>query len=381
MSMKKEVLALSTLVGTIVGVGIFGLPYAFVRSGFLVGIGYLVILGCAMLILHLLYGEIILRTEKNMRFFGYARWYLGKWSEIPTGVSSTIGLFGALLAYILVGGQFLKTIGGSWYQGSDRFYIFLFWALFSAVVLFGLRAVTRAEFWMSVGLVVLVIVIFIAAAPSITTDNLFASVGERNIFFPYGLVLFALSGAMVIPEIREVLRGKEDSIKKIIIAGTLIPAVLYGIFTLAVVGVSGAKTSTEAIKGLSDALGSSMMQVGAWFGLLAVATSFIATSIYVRDLLRFDLQVHKMVAVAVAVVSPLLLLMAGVDNYLSILGFIGAVAGGTDAILLILMYRKARLVGQRVPEYTVRVPRFILRLLLLCFSLGIVYEIYIQVIT
>jgi len=104
--MRKEVLALSTLVGTIVGVGIFGLPYAFVRSGYLVGVGYLAVLGCVMLVLHLIYGEVILRTEKNMRFFGYARWYLGKWSEIPTGISTTIGILGALLAMYWSAGSF-----------------------------------------------------------------------------------------------------------------------------------------------------------------------------------------------------------------------------------------------------------------------------------
>jgi amino acid permease len=377
--MRKEVLALSTLVGTIVGVGIFGLPYAFVRSGYMVGVGYLAVLGCVMLVLHLIYGEIILRTEKNMRFFGYARWYLGKWSEIPTGISTTIGILGALLAYVLVGGQFLKTIGSNWYAAGDRFYILLFWALFSAVVVFGLRAVARAEFWMSVGLVVLIIIIFIIALPSISTEKLLSLTEERNIFLPYGLVLFALSGALVIPEVREILRGKESSMKKVIVAGTMIPAVLYFIFTLAVVGVSGTDTSTEAIAGLADALGSSMTQIGAWFGLLAVATSFIATSIYLRDLLRFDMQIHKILSIVIVIFSPLVLLFAGVENYLSILGFIGAVAGGTDAILLILIHRKARLIGQRVPEYTVNIPQFVLRLLLLCFFLGVVYEIYIYI--
>jgi len=279
----------------------------------------------------------------------------------------------------LVGGQFLKTIGSNWYAAGDRFYILLFWALFSAVVVFGLRAVARAEFWMSVGLVVLIIIIFIIALPSISTEKLLSLTEERNIFLPYGLVLFALSGALVIPEVREILRGKESTMKKVIVAGTMIPAVLYFIFTLAVVGVSGTSTSTEAIAGLADALGSSMTQIGAWFGLLAVAASFIATSIYLRDLLRFDMQIHKILSIVIVIFSPLVLLFAGVENYLSILGFIGAVAGGTDAILLILIHRKARLIGQRVPEYTISVPQFVMRLLLLCFSLGIAYEIYIYI--
>ena len=76
-NLKISFSATSIIIGTIVGVGIFGLPYAIAKVGFLVGIPLLVLLSGAMLCLHYLYGEIVLRTKRKQRLVGYAKKYLG----------------------------------------------------------------------------------------------------------------------------------------------------------------------------------------------------------------------------------------------------------------------------------------------------------------
>ena len=59
--------ATATLIGTIVGVGIFGVPYVVAKSGFLLGLLFLFGLGGVALLLHLFYGEIVLRTPGGSR--------------------------------------------------------------------------------------------------------------------------------------------------------------------------------------------------------------------------------------------------------------------------------------------------------------------------
>ena len=55
--------AIATLVGTIVGVGIFGLPYAAGQAGFFISSVYLFGLFFVFALLHLMFGEIILRAN------------------------------------------------------------------------------------------------------------------------------------------------------------------------------------------------------------------------------------------------------------------------------------------------------------------------------
>ena len=51
------------------------------------------------------------------------------------------------------------------------------------------------------------------------------------------------------------LKNEEHRIKKTIILGTLIPALLYALFVFSVVGVTEAGTSEDALTGLNGALG------------------------------------------------------------------------------------------------------------------------------
>ena len=101
---------LSVLIGTIVGAGIFGLPYAFAKAGFGIGLLFLFFLAIATLILHLSYGEVVLRTSQKHRLVGYVAMYLGpRWKQIA-GIVAVLGMYGALLAYTILGGEFLDII-------------------------------------------------------------------------------------------------------------------------------------------------------------------------------------------------------------------------------------------------------------------------------
>ena len=78
---RKFFYATAVLVGGMVGVGIFGLPYVFAQAGFWAGMGLLVAIGLATLLIDLMYGEVILRTHAQHQIMGYARLYLGPYAQ------------------------------------------------------------------------------------------------------------------------------------------------------------------------------------------------------------------------------------------------------------------------------------------------------------
>jgi len=75
---KNFFFAVSTLVGAIVGLGMFGIPYTVSRAGFFIGLGYLIVLGIVALLIHLMYGEVVERTRGRHRLTGYTAKYLGE---------------------------------------------------------------------------------------------------------------------------------------------------------------------------------------------------------------------------------------------------------------------------------------------------------------
>ena len=99
-----------TLTGTIIGAGILGLPYVFVKSGFFIGLFWILFLGLLLLFVSLSMGEITLRTKSIHQLPGYARKYLGNFGGKIMFVAIIFGIYSALLAYLIGEGQSLSKL-------------------------------------------------------------------------------------------------------------------------------------------------------------------------------------------------------------------------------------------------------------------------------
>ncbi len=373
---KNFYYATATLIGTIVGVGIFGVPYVVAKAGFFLGLLFLFVLGGVALLLHLLCGEIILRTPGKHRYVGYAEIYLGQWGKRLITFTSVFIFYGALLAYIIVGGKFLQTIFG----GTDFIYSLIFFIICSLAIFFGLQVVTKMEVLMTLFLIAIVILVFIKGWPMIKLDNL-STWDWQYFFMPYGVILWAVTGGAAIPEMKEILNPstglgtKYHLFKKAIIWGTLLPVFLYFLFILTVVGVTGQQTSPEAIQGLFEALENHTIIFGAIFGLLAVATSFLVVGLSLKKTFWYDYKINKYLAWVLTCSVPLIAYLCHLRDFIMVIGFLGATLGGLQMVLLILIYQKAKKTGQRQPEYSLKLPALVSYGLILLLVIGVVYQI------
>ena len=111
MPQLKDILyPISIISGTIIGAGIFSLPYITSKVGFGTIIFYFLVLGALVTLIHLFFGQLAVKTPDYKRLPGFARIYLGKWGEKVALFSIILGLFGAILAYLIVGGEFLSEL-------------------------------------------------------------------------------------------------------------------------------------------------------------------------------------------------------------------------------------------------------------------------------
>lgn len=373
MSLGKVWYGVATLVGTVIGVGIFGLPYSASRAGFFVQLAYLAVFAGVFMLLHLMFAEIILRTTGRHRLSGYVGIYLGAAAKKIMELTTIIGVLGGMLVYILAGGSFLRVLTGGAFWPIGQYYI-IFWAAMSIILFLGPKIVERSEVVMLVFIVLIIALLCVVSLPFVRQGNYFFF-APGNFFFPYGITLFALAGTAAIPEVCDILRGEERKIKKTIILGAIITVVLYAIFIFSVLGVTGAATSEDALTGLNGMFGVPMVLVGALFGVLVVATSYVVFGLYLRDTLWYDFGVHQKTALWFVLVVPLLLVLSPPGSLIEVIGFLGAIFGGAEAVFLILTFKKARQRGDRVPEYQVNVPVTLLYALIALFTVGIAYTL------
>src|SRR3990167_7793145 len=102
---KNFLYSVAVLIGTMVGVGVFGIPFAFSKAGFWVGFLFLIFIGFITFLLNLMYGEVVLRTHDSHQITGYTEKYLGTWFKIAIFFSVSLALYSALLVYIIIAGD------------------------------------------------------------------------------------------------------------------------------------------------------------------------------------------------------------------------------------------------------------------------------------
>lgn len=352
--------------GTVIGAGILGIPFVVAKIGFFPGIFYLIILGFLVLLLNLLYGEVILRTPGDHQLTGYAEIYLGKIGKFLATLAIFISCYGALLAYLIKTGEFLNLIFSS---HSAEFFSLLFFILASTALYFGLRAVSFLEGGLVVLLLGLVLLMAILGGGAIRPAN-FIDVNFEFLFLPYGVILFALFGASVIPEMEEVLRSEHQNLKKAITVGSLIPLFVYLLFVTVVVGISGKLTSDDAISGLVGFLPVWIVDLGAFLGVLTMSSSYLTLGYVLREVWFRDFGASKFSAFLLAILPSLTLFLLGAKSFIQVLGISGCLMGGLEGVLIILMFLKAKKMGQRQPAYSFKLPFLLIVFLITIFLLG-----------
>jgi len=364
---KRIMRASAALFGTIVGAGIFGLPYFVARAGYAAGMFWLVALTGAVTLTHLLYAEVIVATKEKHRLVGYVGAYLGPWAKRIETFTSILGTYGGALAYFILGGLFLSQllpIGPA--IGSYAIFAFV-----SFLVWRGPKFLAKIDFWLSLGLTAAFLLLIGRALTGLHPEFLAQPIVWKEAFLPYGIVLFALGGMSAVAEIAEVVEGDRASLRASVVIGTCAAAALTALFTTAVVGALGTATSPESVAGLNAIFDGWTPIVGALAGLLAVVTSYVVFSSNLKNQYVDDFRWPEPLALLVTLLVPAGLYFLGVRSFGKVLELVGSVLIGLEGIFVAWMYLAAR---ERAGAGMLRIPKTLIYLLMLVYGAGMVYE-------
>ncbi len=359
--------ALAVFLGTVIGVGIFGLPFVALKAGFFIVLFYFLLMALIAISINLIYGQVILSSDKINRLPGYVGEYLGeKWKKIAFLIIA-VGLIGALLAYLIIGGQFLSSFLSPYFGGGQTLYTILFFILGAYLVFRGIKSISGVELFLLFLFFVILIIFFIKAFPFINVAH-FKSLDLKFLTLPYGVILFSIWGSAVIPEIKEITKGSKKELRKVIITGIIITVIVYLFFIYIVLG-SSSIVSEDAISGLEKTLGSNIIKFGFIFGVITCFTSFLTLALTLKKVLWYDFGFDKNLAWFLTCFPPLILFLLGLREFIKVISFTGAIALGLEGIIIVFLYKeflKRKFLQKMNP---------VLYFLVGIFVLGIIFEV------
>lgn len=332
--------AVFMITGMTIGAGILGIPYVVAQVGLKIGIAYILIFGIIMLALNLIVGEIAVRTRESLQIPGLVGKYLGRWPKYFINILRVFGSYGILLAYISGEGQALANLFG----GNPVVWSVVFWGIGSVIVWRGLETIKVAERILSLVVMTLICGVSVYILKDFNTAA-WAYADLTHLFLPYGVILFALSGTAGVIEAHALLPNDQKSFKKALIIGSLIPIAIYILFTIAVVGATGLQTTEIATIGLGQKFGPGILLFSNIFAILAMSTGFIGSGIVLKQNFVWDNKINKYLAEFLVISVPILLFMAGLREFITILSISGGILVGIEAVMLVLVCWQARAKG------------------------------------
>lgn len=363
--------AVALIVSGTVGAGVLGIPFAISKIGIGLGVLYILAIGCLMMGLHLLLGSVAAASGKNIQLAGLAERYLGQAGRWAMTILFYLATTGILVVYIIGEGEALAALFG----GSTEVWSALFFIAASALVTLGLRTVKWVELALTAGIFIIVLMIATTSAPHVNGLH-FRYYDIASLLLPYGVILFAFSAASAIPEAHSILLRQDGTYKKAIVISSIVSMVIYTVFAVITVGVTGRETTELATIGLGNTIGPIMTLFGNVFAALAMGTSFLVVGLAMRDSLHWDFKLPKSWASVLTIGIPFFIFSAGIRGFVAMIDFVGGVLISLELVLIVLIYWRAKQVGDlKRGKFQLHHTWWLVVLLLVALTIGTVYSI------
>lgn len=279
--------ATSIIIGHGVGSGILSVPYLAAHNSLR---EILLIIGFCYLfnvVLHLIIAELSYNNG-GAQFISCldAELFSGKLKKIFTWVAfALLGLSVVFNVSAFLTGA--AAVFRSWFGLPDALGMLLFYIVGAGVVFIGMKLVGICE-KIAVGSMIAVVgILFIATLTAGVSPLPGGWHGINNALALFSMVSFSLSAVMSTPQVVKGLEGDTRRIRLAIAAGLAINAALILLITLmTLLGAGENITEDGALVDLAAHLGGWVSIVGYVFTLLALATSFWANTLNLRDIIN-----------------------------------------------------------------------------------------------
>ena len=280
--------AAGIIVGHGVGAGILAVPALAARNSLREILLILCFCYLFNLVLHLIIAELSYNNDGAQFISCFDReLFSGKFKKIFTWAA--FALLG--LSVLMNVSSFLTgaaNVFNQWFGLGTTVGMLLFYVLGAGVVFFGMKLVGVCEKYAVAAMVLVMSLLFVYTLTRETQPLPTAFGGGKNALALLSVVSFSLSAVMSTPQVVKGLEGDVRRIRLAIASGLAVNALLILLVTVTTLLGVGAPNVTErgALVDLSARLGGWVSVVGYVFSLLALATSFWANTLNLRDIVH-----------------------------------------------------------------------------------------------
>ncbi len=338
--------ATSIIIGHGVGSGILAIPYLASRNSLASLFCILAGVYAVNLLLHFMIAELSLNN-------GGAQFIKCFENELFTGPFRLVLTW---LAFGLLGLSVVLNVSGfvtgaaavlmSWFGLPRAAAQLIFYIAAAAVVFAGMKLVGLCEKIAVVSMtgVIGILVAATALRGFVPTGAQFRSFG--NVLALFSMVSFALSAVMSVPQVVKGLDGDVGRIRAAIAAGTGINLGLVLVITLTtMLGVGANISENGALVDLAGRLGGWVAVVGYVFTLLALATSFWANTLNLRDVVNEQTRWGTRRSWAAASLPSLVIALLGAASFVGLTRLAGVVQVLTGLGVIVAYHRSRRRTG------------------------------------
>lgn len=231
---------------------------------------------------------------------------------------------------------------GAWFGLPSAAGMLLFYVLAASVVYIGMKLVGICEKIAVFSMVGVIGILFIATLVSDISPLPDSFVSASNLLALYSMVSFSLSAVMSVPQVVKGLNGDRNQIMGSIAAGTGINVGLILLITfMTLLGAGSGVTENGALVDLSLHLGGWVSIIGYIFSLLALATSFWANTLNLRDIVNEQTGWGVKKSWLAASLPCLVIALIGVESFVGFTRLAGVVQVLTG-IGIIIAYNRSR---------------------------------------
>ena len=339
--------ATGIIVGHGVGAGILSVPYLASHNScretvFILIFAYLVALVLHLIIAELSYnnnGAQFVKCFDSELFAGKIKTVLTWTAFILLGVSVIVNVSAFLTGAAAVFAQ--------WFGLPDFVGILIFYVLGAGVVFVGMKLVGICEKYAVIAMVIVMGVIFVATLMRGTEALPTGWRGFNNALALFGMISFSLSAVMSTPQVVKGLGGDKKRIRSSIALGLAVNASLIFLITLTtLLGTGGDVSEKGAFVDLARRFGGWVAVVGYVFTLLALATSFWANTLNLRDIVSEQTGWGRRLSWLIASLPCLVLAMLGLDSFVGFTRFASIIQVVTGIGIIVAYNCSRRRVGK-----------------------------------
>lgn len=331
----------SIIIGHGVGSGILSVPFLASRNNWHDIIWIAAVAYCMNLLLHFMIAELSLNNNgaqfikcfENELFSGRLKMVFTWLAFALLGFSVVVNVSGFITG--------AAAVFAAWFGLPSVIGMILFYLLAASVVYIGMKLVGICEKIAVISMFGVVEILFIATLFSETTELSTKFYSNNNVLALYSMIAFSLSAVMSVPQVVKGLEGDEKGIRKAIAAGTGLNMGMILLITF--MTLLGCSTVTEngALVDLAQHLGGWVSIVGYVFSLLALATSFWANTLNLRDIVNEQNRWGEKISWLAATVPCLVIALVGAQSFV---GFtrMASVVQVLTGVGVIIAYNRSR---------------------------------------